>query len=87
MKDVELAGLLQDLRHHAGHALRVQEVDHHRDRLRAEAGAEVLQLLLGIVDQRDAGAGRHECPGAFEADARRGARDGRDFARQILTHL
>jgi hypothetical protein len=86
VEDVQAAGLLQDPRHHAGHARRIEKVDDQGDRLGAEFRANVPQPLLGMVGKHDAGAGGQQGPRAFEADARRGAGDRRNLTRQLVAH-
>ena len=69
MQDVELAGLVDDLRQHGGDALGVQEVDANRERLGADLGAGLGETFLVAVDDGDTGPRLGHGLGACQTDA------------------
>ena len=56
VENIKAACLLQNLRHHSGHAGGIDQVDDQGDRLRTELRANSRQRFFGAVYEHDAGA-------------------------------
>ena len=80
MEDVEPTCELKDVRQHAGHLRRVEQVDGQRQRTPAEFGAELAKTIGRTVNHHHAASSREEMARAFEADAGSGTSDGGDLA-------
>jgi hypothetical protein len=83
VEDVELAGARQDGRHHAGDALRVEEIDDERNRpVRADLAAHRVEGCRRAIDEKDGRARLDAGLRAGQPDAGCSAGDGNHLAGQ-----